>query len=55
MGRLALRFLFLANLVADRARSLACGLAGSLALTAAAFFQRSLQRWFVDCLNVFHD
>ena len=49
-----MRYLFLANLVADRAGSLACGLAGSLALAAAARLERSLQLRLVDRLDVFH-
>ena len=49
-----MRYLFLANLIADRAGSLACGLAGSLAFAAAARLECSLHRWLVDCLDVFH-
>ena len=49
-----MRYLFLANLVADRAGSLACGLAGSLALAAAARLERSLHFRLVDRLDVFH-
>jgi hypothetical protein len=47
--------LFFANLVADRAARLAGGLAGSLALAAAALFHGSLKRRLVDCLDVFHE
>ena len=46
--------LFLANLIAYRAGSLASRLAGCLALAAAARLERSLHRRFVDRLDVFH-
>ena len=43
-----------ANLIADGATCLASGLAGGLALAAAAFFQRILQSGLVNGFNVFH-
>lgn len=43
-----------ADLIADRARSLARGLAGCLAFAAATSFQGLLHGWFVDRLDVFH-
>jgi hypothetical protein len=46
--------LFFTNLIADGATGLASGLAGSLALAAAAFFDCLLKIGLVDSLNVFH-
>jgi len=43
-----------ANLIADGATSFASGLAGGLALAAAAFLQRVLQSGLVNGFNVFH-
>ena len=44
----------LADLIADGAGSLACGLAGSLALAAAALLNSTLKALCIQCLNMFH-
>ena len=49
-----LLLLMLAALVAYGARSLTCGLAGCLALAAAALLHGLLKISCVDCLNVLH-
>ena len=52
--RRSLLFLLLTCLVSHRARSLACGLAGCLALAASALLHRVVQRLRVQCLDMFH-
>lgn len=49
-----LLLLMLAALVAYGARSLTCGLAGCLALTASTFFNCVVQCLCIQCFNVFH-
>ena len=50
-----LLLLMLAALVAYGARSLTCGLAGCLALTASAFFHCIFQIFCCKSFNSFHD
>ena len=54
LALLVLLFMFTC-LVADCTGCLTCGLTGSLAFPASAFFHRVLQFDCIECLDMFHD